>query len=59
MDNTYILIAFGVVAFAALLYLIYRQMNKPDPKQIPTEMPAQDEPESDSYYQDESEIYSD
>ena len=60
MDNTYVLIAFGVVAFGALLYLIYRQFSSSEEEvtSIQEEFEAEMPVESDSYYED-SEVYSD
>ena len=58
MDNTYILIGFGILALGALLYLFYKQTKQEEdqPDLIPNEIPTNQE-ESDSYYED-SEVYS-
>jgi len=62
-NNQLVLIAFGVVAFVALGYMIYRQMNSgedaDDKSEVSESIQGQKSlTESDSYY-DDSEIYSD
>lgn len=60
MDNQYVLIAFGVLTFLAIGYLIWRQSsteeNESDDVSAMPESDSTDE--SDSYY-DDSEVYSD
>lgn len=62
--NQLILIAFGIVAFAALGYMIYRQMGSSesdDSSEISSEGDMntnESTADSDSYY-DDSEVYSD
>ena len=61
--NQLILIAFGVVAFAALGFMIYRQMysdgGSDDDSEISSEGNMNESAvDSDSYY-DDSEVYSD
>lgn len=61
--NQMVLLAFGIFAFLALGYTIYRQMHKDEPQNTSDDFSEQDygteqsEIDSDSY--DDSEIYSD
>ena len=56
VDTTYVLVGFGIIALAALIYLIYRQMQSDDKEEEKQESAKEDVPESDSYY-DDSEVY--
>jgi len=61
MDNQYVLIAFGVLTFLAIGYLIWSQSKTEDQNESDdvSAMPeSESADESDSYY-DDSEVYSD